>query len=694
MTGKAVSAAPLSAQAGSSWLGRLALPLILAGSLAARLWYSSITPFSYDETHNLMIGALAREGYAPYREIYSVIAPFALLTMRAGVTLWGTTHFVRTPLILYGLAGVAALYYLVWRHSTRDKVLAASLAAIFFSFNPHFFFVSTSINLEAGALGLGLVAVALVEQYRSRPASARSAWWLLAAGIVFGLSTTFKVFVPFVPAVIALQLLLTLTADRGYSLRNPGTYAELVKLGLVCLAGVLLVLAAMLLLFDRPSMLEQVLGSRFVLREAIETDEAGVNIAEALSGGDLLQYAPLLLGALLGGYAAWRQRLTHTAIWPLWFLLAAAFLLSHDPVRPRHTVIILPPLAALSGIGVAYLSATLRQARPRLARWLNPVIVAALLLWAVLAPIPLVEAESFIEKHPVRQAAIDFVQQTTAPGDCIISKENRLHFMAGRLSTPHLSLISTARLFSGLLPATDIAREIVQHECPVLIYTDTFDRLIPDLRQELDGLYALKLTLVDPREPDYPLEVYAVKRDTQSPPGSLLGAVAEYRLGDDIVFKGYSLSAGPWQPGQTVHLSATWQALAQIDRDYKVFLHLVDSQGSAVTMFDHYPFTLHEEYLAADVELNAAYQTGPASLPGHYPATGMIPTSLWIPGETLVETVALTLPADLPPGDYTLALGLYDENSMERLPVTGAPDAPQGLPHNQITLGPVQVRGG
>ena len=72
----------------------------------------------------------------------------------------------------------------------------------------------------------------------------------------------------------------------------------------------------------------------------------------------------------------------------------------------------------------------------------------------------------------------------------------------------------------------------------------------------------------------------------------------------------------------------------------------------------------------------------------------MIPTSLWIPGETLVETVALTLPADLPPGDYTLALGLYDENSMERLPVTGAPDAPQGLPHNQITLGPVQVRGG
>jgi len=690
MTGSAVSAAPLPAQAGSIWLGRLALPLILAGSLAARLWYSSLTPFSYDETHNLMIGALARAGYAPYREIYSVIAPFALLTMRAGVTLWDTTHFVRTPLILYGLAGVAALYYLVWRHSARHKVLAASLAAVFFSFNPHFFFVSTSINLEAGALGLGLVAVALVEQYRSRPASARSVLWLLAAGIVFGLSTTFKVFVPFVPAIIALQLLLALTVDRGYSLRNLRTYVELVKLGLIALAGVLLVLVVLLLLFDRPSMLEQVLGSRFVLREAIETDEAGVNIAEALSGQDLLQYVPLLLGALLGLVAAWRQRLVHASIWPLWFVLAVAFLLSHDPVRPRHTVMILPPLAALSGIGVSYLAATLRQGRPGLARWLNPALVTGLLLWAVLAPIPLVETESFIEKHPVRQAAIDFVQQTTAPGDCIISKENRLHFLAGRLSTPHLSLISTARLFSGLLPAADIAREVVQHECPVLVYTDTFDRLIPDLRQELDGLYALKLTLVDPREPDYPLEVHAVKQDTQSPPP----VAAEYRLGDAIAFRGYGLSAGPWQPGQTVHLSAYWQALGQVDRDYKVFVHLVDSQGNGVAMFDHYPFTLRQEYLAADIELNAAYLAGPAPLPGHYPATGMIPTSLWVPGETLVETVALSLPADLPPGDYTLALGLYDENSMERLLVTGAPDAPRGLPYNQITLGPVQVEGG
>ncbi len=256
------------------------------------------------------------------------------------------------------------------------------------------------------------------------------------AGAVFGLSTTFKVFVPFVPAVIALQLFLILTVDRERSLRSPGVYGELLKLGLVCAAGVLLVIALLLLTFDRAPMLEQVIGSRFVLREAIETDEAGVNIAEALTGGDLLQYVPLTLGALIGLAAVWRQRLAHAWIWPLWFVLAAAFLLSHDPVRPRHTVMILPPLAALSGIGLAWLATSLAQQKPALARRLNPLAATGVLAWAILAPLPLIEIETFTEKHPVRQAAIDFVQQTTAPADCIISKENRLHFLAGRLHAP------------------------------------------------------------------------------------------------------------------------------------------------------------------------------------------------------------------------------------------------------------------
>ena len=121
-------------------------------------------------------------------------------------------------------------------------------------------------------------------------------------------------------------------------------------------------------------------------------------------------------------------------------------------LRPRRTERHRPAVAT-----------SLAQRSPPASR-LNPLAATGVLAWAILAPLPLIEIETFTEKHPVRQAAIDFVQQTTAPADCIISKENRLHFLAGRLSTPHLSLISTARLFSGLLPAAAIAAEIA-HDC-------------------------------------------------------------------------------------------------------------------------------------------------------------------------------------------------------------------------------------
>lgn len=666
------------------------LPLLLALSLGARLWYASINPFSYDETHNLMIGMLAKEGYVPYREIYSVIAPFAVLTMQVSAMIWGATAGVRDLMILYGLAGIAAFFFLVKEQTRYFATLAALLAATFFSFNPHYFFVSTSINLEAGALALGLLSVALVEVYRTRPA-----WgWLLLSGVLFGLSTTFKVFVPFIPVVIGLQLLMIVVVERKGSLRAGRTYREVIKLGAIWLGGVLLVGTFFLAIFDRTGLIEQVLRSRFALREAISTDKVGINIAESLSGADLVQYVPVLLGAAAGIYALLRQRLVQAWIWPVWFLLAVLFLLSHDPVRPRHTVTLLPPLAALSGIGVAHLLHTLTNERPDLARWLNPLLVISLLAWAILAPFSMIEIEGFVEKHPARQAAIRLVQQTTAPNDCIISKENRLHFLADRLSTPYLSLISTARLFSGLLPAKEIAHEAGDHDCPVLVYAETFDRLVPDLRQLAAELYALKLTIVDPREPGYAMDVYATKMNTRTPPSHVM----ERQLGDDpdspdIAFKGFDLTPSPWQRGRPVYLSAHWEAQKRIDRDYKIFVHLVDEQGNLVRAFDHYPFELKEEYQVVNIALNPQYTdqesvevAGPG---GSYPATGLIPTHLWLPDQTLKETVALSLPADIAPGAYSLNIGLYDGGTMERLPIRAGE---QDVEQNTIVLGTIEVK--
>lgn len=82
--------------------------------------------------------------------------------------------------------------------------------------------------------------------------------------------------------------------------------------------------------------------------------------------------------------------------------------------------------------------------------------------------------------------------------------------------------------------------------------------------------------------------------------------------------------------------------MAPDGRDYAVFVHLLDSAGELVTQSD-----------------------GP-------PQGGAYPTSIWAAGEQVADARALALPGDLPPGEYTLFVGLYDPAGGARWPAIDA----------------------
>lgn len=105
-----------------------------------------------------------------------------------------------------------------------------------------------------------------------------------------------------------------------------------------------------------------------------------------------------------------------------------------------------------------------------------------------------------------------------------------------------------------------------------------------------------------------------------------------------IRLTGYSLP-DTVQAGQAIPVTIFWQALATIRTDYTVFLHLRNAAGQTVAQLDFRPFD------------------------GYYP------TSQWIPGSTIRETRFWTLSNNLPPGVYTLHVGLYEVETLARLPV-------------------------
>jgi hypothetical protein len=109
------------------------------------------------------------------------------------------------------------------------------------------------------------------------------------------------------------------------------------------------------------------------------------------------------------------------------------------------------------------------------------------------------------------------------------------------------------------------------------------------------------------------------------------------------------------QPNSTFTVTLTYQALAPTPQDQVQFVHLSNPAHGMAAQFDTPP------------------------------QAGGNPTSTWVPGEVVTETITLTIDPQAQPGDYTLSLGFYD-------PLAGGArmsvfDAGQQLqPDNQFVL--------
>jgi hypothetical protein len=128
----------------------------------------------------------------------------------------------------------------------------------------------------------------------------------------------------------------------------------------------------------------------------------------------------------------------------------------------------------------------------------------------------------------------------------------------------------------------------------------------------------------------------------------------EYRLGTAIWLRGYEITTPQVAPGQRVQFILYWRAFARPDRQYTVFVHILNASGETVAGWDSMP----------------RYNS--------------FPTTDW-PLETLIDDPRFVpLSQDLPPGEYRIALGMYYWATGVRLPVHTADG--QEIPDARIIL--------
>jgi len=121
------------------------------------------------------------------------------------------------------------------------------------------------------------------------------------------------------------------------------------------------------------------------------------------------------------------------------------------------------------------------------------------------------------------------------------------------------------------------------------------------------------------------LAVYAVPVARSDQPDHAL----DIRFGDSIRLTGYSLAGENATTGDILQLALFWKADAPIAARYKVFVHVLDASDSMLTQVDREP------------------------------GGGLVPTTIWQPGQVIVDRYGIPIPTGAKPGRYRIVVGLY-----------------------------------
>jgi len=134
-----------------------------------------------------------------------------------------------------------------------------------------------------------------------------------------------------------------------------------------------------------------------------------------------------------------------------------------------------------------------------------------------------------------------------------------------------------------------------------------------------------------------------------------------FELEDKIALVGFDLDRVAVSPGETIHLTLYWQALAPVSEDFTVFTHVVGDGDRIWAQQDSQP------------------------------QGGQAPTSSWVPGKLVVDEHDLAIHPEAPPGVCELEVGMYRTGG-RRLRVLADGSGPVGIGQSRILLGKIRIR--
>jgi hypothetical protein len=591
--------------------------VVLVGILAAffiwELGYVGEPRWDYDEGVHTMAARLVRSGYSLYSEVSSLHPPLFVSSFALAFTLFGNSLPVaRTLVLACSLIGRLSVA-LVARKLAGDW--AGLAAAILLSFAPGFFLYSWMALADVPAMSLAALSLLLALHYWESGKRGE----LIAAGLALWASFMLKLLTLFVVPLLALLAVFRYLgpAASGQKIQRGWWRALVIDLGLLAVS-LLLPTLLVLLIYDLPSLYEQVIATLWDMRRAYPLDVAQ-NWRKVF--GLLRENWGLSILALYGGLLLLLGRSCLALPVGLWLVLAPLALTNNAPLRSQHLIVLFPPLAILGGVAVGEtlhkVAATFRPGRwGARAKSLAGLALTVLYLISLPGLIAANDQQLSPQKRAKYRDVIHFLSEATQLSDLIITDNQWIVFTADRETPPPLSDTGNGRLKSGHLTAEELVDLTVAYQPQaILVWGGRFVDNVPSYVEWVESNYQVA-------------RFYGRKRAVYTPPASL--PLPEYTFGGQILFLGYDPDSVKLRDDGILTISLYWRALRPVEGDYRIYLKLINGVYHVWGEQDARPFW------------------------------DGFPTNEWEVDEVVFDPREIPVLPGTPPGSYQLAVSLYD----------------------------------
>ena len=627
------------------WLGWLAL---FALALLWRLKNIDAFGLNNDEGAYLMWARLVSEGYALYNQTYTNAPPLFIEMLALVFKLFG--FGVVSPSVsgivlgrLVVLAHFAALAVMLsyishrivgWTGAYASLLIAAVL--------PPMFSFSRQVMLELPAMTFAVAAVLCIYLFweigKLKLRDLMSGWseakdtqsLILNLKLIIGLLLLLlwrDALILFSGVLLAASLLVKLLHPLAavpiltFIWYGTDAFSWRFWRGALFALAIVGVIGGVFLLFDLNALLDQVVYFRMETRAVLPMSLPSNWQRFTTYIGQIWGLGLLALGGIIVS-----ARSVRGLAWTLWLAANFTLLMWYNPVFPHHFTVILPALILLSVEFLGWLTKTdkIVNRKSKIVNYLSWGVLAVA-LFNLPAMIKANQSVASITTGGREAEAAEILAQVTRPTDFVMSDSQLLALSANRLTPPPLVDFSLVYIQSGRqTPQRLIA---MSEEYAVSAVAPWSLRMVwlPDYIAWANEHFLVHKVW----DNDHQL-YFGPKHPADAPiPNARL---TPFEGG--IALLGYSVDQGQGLP-----VTLYWRADAPVDQNYTVFTQLIAPDGT----------------LAAQNDSRPIY--------GYYP------TSQWQPGEIIPDRITIALPADLSPGVYTLIAGLYDAETLARLPL-------------------------